>query len=172
MVTNILLLHHSKGAASIPIQLTPHTAANVFIPRMQSLPAIPLYKVLLWLPISFRKMSKILLRVHEVLMSYILLTSQQHLLPHITLNSALQLKGIYPIPQTSRSGAFKHAIASSLLFTQHPFLLHLDSYFFQTPSFMPFLLIRYFSYSPAVPHPSVYHSIIMNYVCVLSFSEL
>lgn len=155
MVTNILLLHCSKSPASIPIQLTPHTAAKVSIPRMQSLPAFPLYKVPLWLPVSFRKVSKIFLRVQKVLMSYILFTSPQHLLPRATLNSILQLKGTYPVPQTPTFSAFKHATTSSrtlfLPFTQHPFLLHLGSNFFQTPSFTSYLLIRYFSYGPALP---------------------
>lgn len=140
MVTNILLLHCSKGPASIPIQLTPHTAAKVSIPRMQSLPAFPLYKVPLWLPVSFRKVSKIFLRVQKVLMSYILFTSPQHLLPRATLNSILQLKGTYPVPQTPTFSAFKHATtsspehSSSLLPNTHSYFIWVPTSFRHLPS--------------------------------------
>lgn len=140
MVTNILLLHCSKSPASIPIQLTPHTAAKVSIPRMQSLPAFPLYKVPLWLPVSFRKVSKIFLRVQKVLMSYILFTSPQHLLPRATLNSILQLKGTYPVPQTPTFSAFKHATtsspehSSSLLPNTHSYFIWVPTSFRHLPS--------------------------------------
>lgn len=51
--------------------------------KMQLIPAVPLYRVLSWLPILFRKVSELLLRFYKVLMgsTYLSTTSITHVQP-------------------------------------------------------------------------------------------
>ena len=110
---------------------------------------ISLYKVLLWIPTSFRKMSKFLPRVYRVLMNWILLNAQQQFLQDANLCSALQLSEILSVLQTRDFWALKHAIfplpeySSSFLFMYHPFLPHHSSHFFWKPNFMSSILVKW-----------------------------
>lgn len=112
--------------------------------KMQKIPAISLYKVLSWIPTSFRKMSKFLPRVYRVIKNWILLNAQQHF-----LGSTLQLSEILSVLQTCDFWALKHAIFplpeyfSSFLFLYHPFLPHHSSHFFWKPNFMSSILVRW-----------------------------
>lgn len=133
--------------------------------KMQKIPAISLYKVLSWIPTSFRKMSKFLPRVYRVIKNWILLNAQQHF-----LGSTLQLSEILSVLQTCDFWALKHAIFplpeyfSSFLFLYHPFLPHHSSHFFWKPNFMSSILVRWWD---QVLSSGVFffNSITVNYLC-------
>lgn len=132
---------------------------------MQLIPAVPLYRVLSWLPILFRKVLKLLFRVYKVLMNWVLLTSQQHLLP--TCNPKLN-----PLAKWNSSNMWlsTHATASSpehfsslLLVSTHSCIILAFTSFgslYSCPS----------TWSDTLPkaefcHHSVSHNIIRNYLC-------
>lgn len=104
---------------------------------MQSIPAIPCVQSFLGSPISFRKMSKLLLRVYKVLMNWILLISQQNLLPQETLNSTLQLNESFPVSQTQECWAYKHATTYS---PRTPFLPRFHLSQVHASRYLPLLL--------------------------------
>lgn len=136
--------------------------------KMQKIPAISLYKVLSWIPTSFRKMSKFLPRVYRVIKNWILLNAQQHF-----LGSTLQLSEILSVLQTCDFWALKHAIFplpeyfSSFLFLYHPFLPHHSSHFFWKPNFMSSILVRWWD---QVLSSGVFffNSITVNYLCIFN----
>lgn len=147
--------------------------------KMQKIPVISLYKVLLLIPTSFRKMSKFLPRVYRVLKNWILLNAQQHFLQDADLGATIQLSEILSVLQTCDFWALKHAIfalpeySSSFLFIYHPFLPHHSSHFFWKPDFMSSILqvMRPSSWSFGAKcfHQVVFFfflsNIIMNYLC-------
>ena len=138
--------------------------------KMQKIPAISLYKVLSWIPTSFRKMSKFLPRVYRVIKNWILLNAQQHFLQDANLGATIQLSEILSVLQTCDFWALKHAIFplpeyfSSFLFLYHPFLPHHSSHFFWKPNFMSSILVRWWD---QVLSSGVFffNSITVNYLC-------
>ena len=139
--------------------------------KMQKIPVISLYKVLSWIPTSFRKMSKFLPRVYRVLKNWILLNAQQHFLQDANLGSTLQLSEILSVLQTCDFWALKHAIFplpeyfSSFLFLYHPFLPHHSSHFFWKPNFMSSILVRWWDQVLGQLGPSSF----IRCVCVFFF---